>query len=389
MDREDAQKSIERHATSKLRALADLQQIETHGFRGEALPSIASVSHLLLRTRDTSAAGTEVELRHGRLSHVKDAGHPRGTTVEVRDLFGAVPARRKFLRSDATEASHVSEAVTLLALARPETGFVLKSGGRLVLEAPPTDSMAARLYQIFGGRQRPGSGGRCKAERSGRGCPASSRGRSGRRPVGHPSGSGSTGVPCGIERCRRRFSRRIVPTGLRRSASRGVLVPRRSVPPGRRQRASRQERGALRGPARRVRGGAARRARGAVDRERGVAPTVADRPRSGGDRGLPGAAGLFCSNKLLSPSCCGASLDRDQQSLRRSRAHRARPAPQHLHRRDRWRGPVARGPAHGSRARAFRGAAGARRRPRARVAASAVAACGGSRAAAEARPRGL
>ena len=150
MDREDAQKSIERHATSKLRALADLQQIETHGFRGEALPSIASVSHLLLRTRDTSAAGTEVELRQGRLSHVKDAGHPRGTTVEVRDLFGAVPARRKFLRSEATEASHVSEAVTLLALARPETGFVLKSGGRLVLEAPPTDSMAARLYQVFG-----------------------------------------------------------------------------------------------------------------------------------------------------------------------------------------------------------------------------------------------
>jgi DNA mismatch repair protein MutL len=151
MDREDAQRAMERHATSKLRAFSDLQQIETHGFRGEALPSIASVSHLVLRTRDTGAAGTEVELRHGQLGHVKDTGHPRGTTVEVRDLFGAVPARRKFLRSDTTEASHVSEAVTLLALARPETGFVLKSGGRLVLEAPATDSMAARLYQVFGG----------------------------------------------------------------------------------------------------------------------------------------------------------------------------------------------------------------------------------------------
>ncbi len=150
MDREDAQRAMERHATSKLRTFADLQQIETHGFRGEALPSIASVSLLLLRTRDASVAGTEVELRHGRLSHVKDVGHPRGTTVEVRDLYGAVPARRKFLRSDATEASHVSEAVTLLALAHCETGFVLKSGGRLVLEAPATDSMAARLYQVFG-----------------------------------------------------------------------------------------------------------------------------------------------------------------------------------------------------------------------------------------------
>jgi DNA mismatch repair protein MutL len=151
MGREDARSSVERHATSKLRAFSDLQDIGTHGFRGEALPSIGSVSHLVLRTRDEDPAGTEVELRHGTLSHVKDAGHPRGTTVEVRDLFGAVPARRKFLRSDTTEASHVSEAVTLLALARPQTGFVLKSGGRVILEAPATDGAEARLYQLFGG----------------------------------------------------------------------------------------------------------------------------------------------------------------------------------------------------------------------------------------------
>src|SRR6185295_12715949 len=103
--------------------LADLQSIATHGFRGEALPSIASVSHLLLRTRpDGASAGTEVEVRHGQLAQVRAAGHPRGTSVEVRDLFGGVPARRKFLRADATETAHVAEAVTLLALARPEIG---------------------------------------------------------------------------------------------------------------------------------------------------------------------------------------------------------------------------------------------------------------------------
>jgi DNA mismatch repair protein MutL len=152
MSREDAALALERHATSKLRSLADLASLETHGFRGEALPSIASVSHLRLRTRERdSEAGTEVEVRHGRAAPAKDAGHPVGTTVEVRDLFGATPARRKFLRADSTEASHVSEAVTLLALARPGTGFTLLSGGRAVLEAPPTEDLEARVYQIFGG----------------------------------------------------------------------------------------------------------------------------------------------------------------------------------------------------------------------------------------------
>lgn len=151
MGREDAALAVERHATSKLRELADLQRIATHGFRGEALPSIASVSHLLLRTRDDAgAAGTEVEIRHGRLVHVRDAGHPRGTTVEVRDLFGGVPARRKFLRSDATETSHVAEAVTQLAVARAATGFVLASGKHRLIDAPPVDGLAARLFQLFG-----------------------------------------------------------------------------------------------------------------------------------------------------------------------------------------------------------------------------------------------
>jgi DNA mismatch repair protein MutL len=151
MTRADAELALERHATSKLRALEDLQRIATHGFRGEALPSIAAVSELVLRTRaDGETAGTEVEVAHGRRRHLRDVGHPRGTTVEVRDLFGTLPARRKFLRSAATEASHVAEAMTLLALARPETGFSLRSGGRSVLETPPVDGLSARLFQLFG-----------------------------------------------------------------------------------------------------------------------------------------------------------------------------------------------------------------------------------------------
>src|SRR4029450_6882206 len=113
-----------------------LQDLATHGFRGEALPSIASVSHLVLRTRpEGTTAGTEVGVRFGGKAEVRDAGHPRGTTVEVGDLFGSVPARRKFLRVDSTEAAHVAEAVTLLALARPERGFFLRSADRVVVEA--------------------------------------------------------------------------------------------------------------------------------------------------------------------------------------------------------------------------------------------------------------
>jgi DNA mismatch repair protein MutL len=152
MSRDDAALAVERHATSKLHSFSDLQSLETHGFRGEALPSIASVSHLRLVTReDGSEAGTEVEVRHGRAAPARDAGHPIGTTVEVRDLFGAVPARRKFLRADSTEASHVSEAVTLLALSGPKTRFTLLSSGRRILEAPPAEDLAGRIYQVFGG----------------------------------------------------------------------------------------------------------------------------------------------------------------------------------------------------------------------------------------------
>jgi len=153
MSRADAELALERHATSKLRALADLQAIATHGFRGEALPSIAAVSELVLRTCAAGeSAGTEVAASYGRRRYLRDAGHPRGTTVEVRELFGTVPARRKFLRSASTEAAHVAEAVTLLALARPSTGFFLRSGERAIVDAPGVDGLAPRLAQLFGAR---------------------------------------------------------------------------------------------------------------------------------------------------------------------------------------------------------------------------------------------
>ena len=151
MAREDAERCLERHATSKLRTADDLESIGSHGFRGEALPSIASVSHLVLRTRDESdPAGTEVEVRHGGPAEVRAVGHPIGTTVEVRDLFGAVPARRKFLRADQTEAAHVAETLTLLALARPEIGFSLASGSRELIRAPAVVDLAERALQLFG-----------------------------------------------------------------------------------------------------------------------------------------------------------------------------------------------------------------------------------------------
>lgn len=151
MGRADAELAVERHATSKIERLSELQEIATHGFRGEALPSIASVSHTVLRTAEAGApAGTEIDIRHGRREHARDAGHPRGTTVEVSDLFGAVPARRKFLRSAATEAGHVAEAMTLLALGRPDVGFFLESAGRRLVEAPTAAGLRERVFQLFG-----------------------------------------------------------------------------------------------------------------------------------------------------------------------------------------------------------------------------------------------
>jgi DNA mismatch repair protein MutL len=153
MDAEDAQLALDRHATSKIASSEDLAAILTHGFRGEALPSIASVSHLVLRTRPADAAsGTEVRVNGGTLSSIREVGAPQGTSVEVGDLFYNLPARRKFLKSDGAESAQISRMVTQLALAYPAIGFALSSAGRKVMECPPVGSLADRFYQLYGER---------------------------------------------------------------------------------------------------------------------------------------------------------------------------------------------------------------------------------------------
>jgi DNA mismatch repair protein MutL len=153
MDPDDARLSIERHATSKIRRADDLERIATLGFRGEALPSIASVSHFVLRTRARGAqSGTDIRVNGGAIASVSEAGMPEGTAIEVADLFYNLPARRKFLKSDAGEAAQVSRVVTQLALCYPEIGFALTSSGRKVLQCPPVASLRDRLYQLYGER---------------------------------------------------------------------------------------------------------------------------------------------------------------------------------------------------------------------------------------------
>jgi DNA mismatch repair protein MutL len=155
MRREDAVLAFERHATSKIITLDDLAKIGTLGFRGEALPSIASVAKVELKTRfarsdlDT-AAGTLVQIEGGRLVDVKDAARDIGTTVSVRDLFFNVPARRKFMRSEATENYHLTSIVTHYALAHPEIAFTLTNNGREVLRVSPAKDLKERAYQLFG-----------------------------------------------------------------------------------------------------------------------------------------------------------------------------------------------------------------------------------------------
>src|SRR4051812_4361930 len=128
MDPDDARLALERHATSKIFRADDLGAIVTLGFRGEALPSIASVSHFLLRTRARGGrAGTEIRVDGGVVASVSEAGAPEGTLIEVNDLFYNLPARRKFLKADSAESSQVSRIVTQLALAYHEVGFTLSS----------------------------------------------------------------------------------------------------------------------------------------------------------------------------------------------------------------------------------------------------------------------
>src|SRR5437588_592392 len=151
MIRDDAVLAFERHATSKISMASDLNAIATLGFRGEALASIASVARVeLITQRADASAGTRVLIEGGRMRDVKDAAHPRGTTISVRDLFFNTPARRKFLRSEATESYHLTNLVTHYALAHPEINFTLTNNGRETLRVAPARDLRERAYQIFG-----------------------------------------------------------------------------------------------------------------------------------------------------------------------------------------------------------------------------------------------
>ena len=152
MSSEDARLALERHATSKIQTAEQLSQINTLGFRGEALPAIASVSHFSLRTRDEeSAAGREIVVEGGSIVTEGEVGMPRGTIVEVRRLFFNVPARRKFLRADVTESSHIAALMSNLAAAHPEVHFRLEHRGRKVLDTSPVAARRERIFQLEGG----------------------------------------------------------------------------------------------------------------------------------------------------------------------------------------------------------------------------------------------
>jgi DNA mismatch repair protein MutL len=151
MMRDDALLAFERHATSKLKNADELLSIATLGFRGEALPSIAAVSRLRLETRAAEEdSGTVVEIAGGKILSVEEAGLPQGTAIAIRDLFFNIPARRKFLRSEATELSHIAGLVTHYALAHPEMHWELHTATNAVLVAPPVANHEERIFQVFG-----------------------------------------------------------------------------------------------------------------------------------------------------------------------------------------------------------------------------------------------
>lgn len=151
MDREDALLSLERHATSKIRSAADLARVATMGFRGEAVPSIASVSRFRIVTRPhDDPAGTEIQVGGGKIESVTDSGAAPGTSIEVRSLFFNVPARRKFLRGDETEAAHIVHQVQSLALAHPDVAMTLIRDGRRLWQAAATRDDAVRIRDVFG-----------------------------------------------------------------------------------------------------------------------------------------------------------------------------------------------------------------------------------------------
>src|SRR5207247_5763994 len=151
MSRDDAMLAFERHATSKLRDVKDLLSIATLGFRGEALPSIASVSRLLLETRSAEeTTGALVEIAGGKMLRCDEAALAAGTSITVRDLFFNVPARKKFLRSDQTELAHIASLATHYSLAHPGKTFWLTSGANELLHATPVTTLRERVFQVFG-----------------------------------------------------------------------------------------------------------------------------------------------------------------------------------------------------------------------------------------------
>jgi DNA mismatch repair protein MutL len=153
MLRDDALLAFERHATSKLRDVKDLLSISTLGFRGEALPSIASVARLLLETRSAEeTTGTRIEIAGGKMLRCEEAALGQGTVITVRDLFYNVPARRKFLRTEPTELAHIASLATHYSLAHPEKTFRLANGPTELLSVTPVATLKERVYQVFGGQ---------------------------------------------------------------------------------------------------------------------------------------------------------------------------------------------------------------------------------------------
>ena len=151
MSRDDALLSLERHATSKIRSAADLQAIATLGFRGEALPSIASVSRFRVSTHEAGAiAGTEIIVNGGKIDVVRDGGEAPGTQVEVRSLFYNLPARRKFLRSENTESRNIEHQIHLQAIGHPDIGFSLTRDERILFQLPPTATLGDRIRDLYG-----------------------------------------------------------------------------------------------------------------------------------------------------------------------------------------------------------------------------------------------
>ena len=151
MSRDDALLSLERHATSKIKDAKDLDKLDSMGFRGEAVPSIASVSRFELQTKEEGAeSGADILVDGGRLVYTKDCGMPTGTRIAVSQLFKTVPARRKFLKSDATESAHIIHQTRLHALAYPTIGFTLLEDGRQIFRTTPTGGLRERVAEIFG-----------------------------------------------------------------------------------------------------------------------------------------------------------------------------------------------------------------------------------------------